>query len=1202
MGGEDNIDYGIAGGGGGDTGGDKNNSVTPLLMALPEDRNESAVPWVDHSIDATVAAASAAAPTATSGPASMVNSGSSIGCGFDRYGTGNDATSAAFESSENAIAVMSAFRRMGLSTAGNVSSGRWSTIGPSNRAHERWTVSLDNSNFSISPSYPSVLCLPWSASEMDGMVQAAALFRQRRLPAVTWVSRTGYACLIRSAAPVLTGPASSLVSAAAAAAAAAAATNGASSREGGDVPTTSSRSLDGAGKESDDASTPMRRPTANDMKLAHMATSGADALATNTAETGLFVSNDSVAGATTTDTTAFSPTITPTTTSIPDPKPDPDPNSREEISPSSSSSVSQAASSTWYNNVAPATLRTPKMRWHDRLLAIADADARHRPRVEAGQSSEASRHLYLLCDAVVRHEVQASGLAVRWDCLCVEEGTYPLQLAPIDASDQSAHGGRVASGGGRSGMVVVAADASPSGTATTTTAAAAATAANESPASTGLTRACLGQPELSLPVLEKSGWLSQVAALLHWSSLAADLLQLRGATVLVCLETGSVQTAQLVSLIQILVDPHTRSMEGFGALVRKEWLAFGHDFGGGAGSRAFVQFLDAVSQLAAQFPSLFEFGNLYLETLAYHTMARRFGTFLHASERERAAAAKTHSMASMWRFLEYCNVRSPNYYNFYYRATTAKVRPHVFVPRFIVWSFYTNGFVRDGMLYDAPYTGYIAGDAQASVRVSLLRHATAVTTAAAAEAAAAAAAGHTVLSSSSLSDLNGGWQEVWKQALSLSTTAKASATAAATTTISTTQSATVVDAGGSTRADSAAPGDGAERSVGRKRTKGATSSITRGRSLRVHRVLPVELKGRLPAQLLDASGLPFMQPHRFEHQRLRVPLCDHCGSTIWGIATGWTCVDCSLTVHERCRPHVPPNCSGSISGVGGYNASTGTAVPAIANVLGGGGSGGGGGDMRGYAAEPSGLSAAEVRSNVAAARQQNIGSSNSSSSSTSGDGGRGGKGGETIMTEVDGEQHYRPVRSPPPLSPQSLLSPSPAHDAAKVVMAAASPGKVQGVRARTATTEVFGRSTFVAAARRVSKKYTSDGSSAGSGSSNSNSAHAPEYHGTTGLLYKQGGIIRTWKLRWCFLDAVLRQIRYYRPPTNTELKGVIYLDLVTQVRALDQYGGNEAPYLELLTRRRNWLLRAASTEQREMWVEAIAHVITSRGTSDSSEA
>jgi len=120
---------------------------------------------------------------------------------------------------------------------------------------------------------------------------------------------------------------------------------------------------------------------------------------------------------------------------------------------------------------------------------------------------------------------------------------------------------------------------------------------------------------------------------------------------------GQNQTAQIVSLAQILLDPYFRTIEGFEVLVMKDWVYFGHPFEERMGhgknyfycsthnfspkgqrnekderiSPLFIQFLDCVIQLLHQFPAAFEFNEKFLLDLAYNSYTCQYGTFLFNS-------------------------------------------------------------------------------------------------------------------------------------------------------------------------------------------------------------------------------------------------------------------------------------------------------------------------------------------------------------------------------------------------------------------------------------------------------------------------------------------------------------------------------------------------------------------------------------------
>ncbi len=106
------------------------------------------------------------------------------------------------------------------------------------------------------------------------------------------------------------------------------------------------------------------------------------------------------------------------------------------------------------------------------------------------------------------------------------------------------------------------------------------------------------------------------------------------------------RSSQLTSFTQLLIDPYYRTLNGFLVLIEKEWLSFGHQFGYRNGfytkdlsqderSPIFLQWIDCVSQLLYQFPSLFEFNNQLLVFIAYHLNSAKYGSFLFNSEYER---------------------------------------------------------------------------------------------------------------------------------------------------------------------------------------------------------------------------------------------------------------------------------------------------------------------------------------------------------------------------------------------------------------------------------------------------------------------------------------------------------------------------------------------------------------------------------------
>ncbi|NWI62780.1 MTMRC protein, partial [Todus mexicanus] len=101
----------------------------------------------------------------------------------------------------------------------------------------------------------------------------------------------------------------------------------------------------------------------------------------------------------------------------------------------------------------------------------------------------------------------------------------------------------------------------------------------------------------------------------------------------------------LASLVQLLGDPHARTLPGFQSLVQREWVAAGHPFPRRLGllrrdsareeAPVFLLFLDCVWQLARQFPAAFGFTEAFLLALHDSSFAPYSSTFLFSCQRQR---------------------------------------------------------------------------------------------------------------------------------------------------------------------------------------------------------------------------------------------------------------------------------------------------------------------------------------------------------------------------------------------------------------------------------------------------------------------------------------------------------------------------------------------------------------------------------------
>lgn len=178
-------------------------------------------------------------------------------------------------------------------------------------------------------------------------------------------------------------------------------------------------------------------------------------------------------------------------------------------------------------------------------------------------------------------------------------------------------------------------------------------------------------------LVEDTKWLAHVRTILAASWEAAYWVHVFRMPVLVHCSHGWDRTSQVACLAQLFLDPYYRTRHGFGVLVEKDFMSFGHPFhlrsahGEGRSdvkngsspsssstdegqiSPIFVQFLDCVYQLVHLYPGAFEFNAEYLLELSFHVYSCRFGNMLCDTERERETLAgirqRTHSL---WDHLE----------------------------------------------------------------------------------------------------------------------------------------------------------------------------------------------------------------------------------------------------------------------------------------------------------------------------------------------------------------------------------------------------------------------------------------------------------------------------------------------------------------------------------------------------------------------
>ncbi|XP_031462107.1 myotubularin-related protein 11 isoform X3 [Phasianus colchicus] len=147
-----------------------------------------------------------------------------------------------------------------------------------------------------------------------------------------------------------------------------------------------------------------------------------------------------------------------------------------------------------------------------------------------------------------------------------------------------------------------------------------------------------------LSALEGTRWLEHVRACLRKAVEVASLLAGKWCSVVLQEPSDRDLSCLLASLVQLLADPHARTLHGFQSLVQREWVAAGHPFPQRLGlcrdspreeSPVFLLFLDCTWQLLRQFPAAFGFTEAYLLALHDSTFLPYCSTFLFSCQRQR---------------------------------------------------------------------------------------------------------------------------------------------------------------------------------------------------------------------------------------------------------------------------------------------------------------------------------------------------------------------------------------------------------------------------------------------------------------------------------------------------------------------------------------------------------------------------------------
>ena len=161
--------------------------------------------------------------------------------------------------------------------------------------------------------------------------------------------------------------------------------------------------------------------------------------------------------------------------------------------------------------------------------------------------------------------------------------------------------------------------------------------------------------------MHNSNWLQHISSLLQSSVYIATRLS-KGDPVVVHCSDGWDRTSQLVVLVQILSDPHYRTIAGLRDLLYKDFISFGHQFHKRGGmirkedsSPIFLQLIDCIWQIWRQFPAEFEYSDALLLLLVHAQLSRYTGDYVYDSVREYEQRFECYEMLYSRNLCSHCS-------------------------------------------------------------------------------------------------------------------------------------------------------------------------------------------------------------------------------------------------------------------------------------------------------------------------------------------------------------------------------------------------------------------------------------------------------------------------------------------------------------------------------------------------------------------